>query len=253
MTPLRSVSVAATIAALAQAPAARADASTDPSGDAWWAAGITAAALVADGLLASVRTAECRICVPDRVDADARRALLWRDPAAAQRDSDVLANGAIPLLALGDAFRSRRGLGDVGRDALVVAEAASLSDLATEIAKDAFARRRPGLPSTGPASSAGNHSLWSGHTSFAFSVAVAQAMQDSMRGDEAAPWVWAVGLTLAGTVGYLRVAGDAHWLTDVLAGAAAGSAFGVVVPLAERRLVGGVTVAVAPGGFVVRF
>jgi membrane-associated phospholipid phosphatase len=78
-------------------------------------------------------------------------------------------------------------------------------------------------------------------------------MQDSMRGDEAAPWVWAIGLTLASGVGYLRVAGDAHWMTDVLAAAAVGSAFGVGVPLLEKRLVHGVTIAPAPGGFALRF
>jgi PAP2 superfamily protein len=82
-------------------------------------------------------------------------------------------------------------------------------------------------------------------------VAVSQATEDTLRGDPAAPWAWGIGLGLAAAVGYLRVAGDAHWLTDVLAGAAAGTAFGVAVPLAERRLVSGVTLA--PGGIAVRF
>jgi membrane-associated phospholipid phosphatase len=81
----------------------------------------------------------------------------------------------------------------------------------------------------------------------------AQAMQDTLRGDEAAPWVWAIGLTLATGVGYLRVGADAHWLTDVLAGAAVGTAIGVAVPLFEKRLVKGVTIAPAPGGFAIRF
>jgi len=151
-----------------------------------------------------------------------------------------------------DALRSTGSFPGAARDGLVLAEAASLASLATEGAKDGFARRRPGLPTSGPASPAGNHSLWSGHTSLAFSIAVAQATQDTLRGDPAAPWAWAVGLTLASAVGYLRVAGDAHWLSDVLAGAVAGSAFGVAVPLAEKRLVG-VTLAPAPGGIAIRF
>ncbi|HET7825057.1 MAG TPA: phosphatase PAP2 family protein [Anaeromyxobacter sp.] len=251
MNPKRLAVLAAVAAALAPAAAGRADEPADLRTDAWRAAGITTGALLADGLLACVRTPECRICVPSDLDEDARERLRWMGPASAQRLSDALANGAIPLLPAVDALRSTRSLEGAGRDVLVVAEAASLAGLATEAAKDGFARRRPGLPANGPASSAANHSLWSGHTSFAFSVAVSQATEDTLRGDAAAPLAWAIGLALATSVGYLRIAGDAHWLTDVLAGAAVGSALGVAIPLAERRLAG--SVALVPGGIAVRF
>jgi hypothetical protein len=257
MRPARSTAAAvAAAAALSVAFPVRAEERTAPDlrPDEWRAAGITVGALVMDGVLAAKwKPTHCNICSSNTLDEKARDALVWSHPKDAQLASDLLANVAIPLLAGADAIRSTTTWGNAGRDVLVVAESASLSTLATEVAKNGFARLRPGLPATAVQGAAAYQSLWSGHTQFAFSVAVSQAMQDSMRGDEAAPWVWAVGLTLAGAVGYLRVAGDEHWLTDVLAGAAVGSAFGVGVPLAEKRLVHGVTLSPAPGGIALHF
>ena len=239
----------AAVAAARPAPVTAADLRADT----WRAAGITAGALVLDLAIEKYwTTSGCRICGTNRLDEEVRDALRWSDTAAASRASDVIAKAAIPVLSVADALRSTRTLGDAGRDVLVVTEAASLSALATSIAKRGFARRRPGVQPGDPSPSA-NHSLWSSHTSLAFSVAVAQAMQDTLRGDEAAPWVWAIGLTLASSVAYLRIAADAHWATDVLAGAAAGSAFGVAVPVLEKRLVLGVRIAPAPGGIAIRF
>ncbi len=64
-----------------------------------------------------------------------------------------------------------------------------------------------------------------------------------------------MGLAASAATGYLRVAGDKHWATDVLAGAGWGSAVGVGVPLLHAR--GGddsrVTVLPAPGGLAVLF
>ena len=257
MRPSRSSALAlAAAAALSAALPVRADEGAGPDlrADEWRAAGITVGALVLDGVLAAKwKPTDCKICSSNTLDEKTRDALMWSDPKPAQRASDVLANVAIPLLAGADAIRSTSTWGNAGRDVLVVAEAASLSTFATEFAKNGFARLRPGLPARPGQSADAYQSLWSGHTQLAFSIAVSQAMQDSMRGDEAAPWIWAVGLTLASAVGYFRIAGDEHWLTDVLAGAAVGSAFGVGIPLAEKRLVHGVTLAPAPGGIALHF
>ena len=43
-------------------------------------------------------------------------------------------------------------------------------------------------------------------------------------------WVWASGLTLATSTGVLRIAADEHYLTDVVAGAAAGARRGLPDP-----------------------
>ena len=64
-----------------------------------------------------------------------------------------------------------------------------------------------------------------------FSLAVASGVVATMRGYRLAPLVWGVGLALASTVGYLRIAADRHYLTDVLAGATIGSAVGFAIPV----------------------
>ncbi len=244
----------AAIAVAVGAPPARADDAADLRTDTWRAAGTTVGALVLEGVVAATwKTDDCKICSSNSFDEHARDALRWSHPADAARASDVIAKVAIPTLTALDAWRSTSSWGNAGRDALVVVEAASLTSLTTTVAKSGFARLRPGTPNVPGQAAGAYHSLWSGHSALAFSVVVAQATQDTMRGDPAAPWVWGVGLTLATAVGYLRVAGDAHWMTDVLAGAAVGGAFGVAVPLLEKRLVHGVTLAPAPGGFALRF
>jgi membrane-associated phospholipid phosphatase len=43
--------------------------------------------------------------------------------------------------------------------------------------------------------------------------------------------VWATGFSLAAFVGYLRIAADKHYMSDVLVGAATGTAAGVLIPL----------------------
>ncbi len=250
----RSLLALAVAAAALPALPALADDASDLRADTWRAAGTAAGALVLEGVLAATwKTDDCRICGSNSLDEHARDALRWSRPQDAQRASDLVARVAIPALAAVDAWRSTTSWGNAARDVLVVAEAAALTDLTTTVAKSGFARLRPGLPATPGQGSGAYHSLWSGHTSLAFSVAVAQATQDTMRGDPAAPWVWGIGLTLATSVAYFRVAGDQHWLTDVLAGAAVGSAFGAGVPLLEKRLVHGVSIAPAPGGFALRF
>ncbi len=70
----------------------------------------------------------------------------------------------------------------------------------------------------------------------------------SMRRCRWAGVIWAVGLAGAATVGYLRIAADQHYLTDVLVGAAAGSAIGFAVPYGFHRGAGALAVTPVPGG-----
>jgi len=61
--------------------------------------------------------------------------------------------------------------------------------------------------------------------------------------------VWGVGLTLAGTTGYLRIAADKHYASDVLIGAVLGSAAGLILPRWLHDHEGGdVQVVPTPGG-----
>ncbi len=80
-----------------------------------------------------------------------------------------------------------------------------------------------------------NLSFYSGHTTLAFSLAVASGTIASMRGYALAPVVWASTLPVALATGYLRIAADKHYLTDVVAGAVLGSAVGFVVPFVFHR------------------
>lgn len=226
----------------------------DPRVDVPVAAGATVLALV----LASKYTApaRCEACEPDRFDAWARRELIWHDTSAAQVSSDVVANGLIPLGALANSFVFARRGGDPGafwEDTLVIAEATSITALLHGATSDLTARRRPDASLR--ASGSADRSFFSGHTSQAFSIVTAAGTVSTLRGYPSAPWIWAGGMTLATGVAYLRVAGDAHWATDVLTGAAVGGLVGLAVPWlfhrARRR--GATKVLPSPGGLALRF
>jgi membrane-associated phospholipid phosphatase len=95
----------------------------------------------------------------------------------------------------------------------------------------------PTLPADARSSSESYVSFYSEHSSLAFAAVAATvttwALRHSGRGGRAA--IALVGLALAGSVAVLRVAAGKHFPTDVAAGALAGTAVGVVVPLAHRR------------------
>ncbi len=195
----------------------------------------------------------CLICGAGALDLGARTLLKLPSPGGARSASDVLAlavlpGGALALSAL--AARDEHAPRHLLEDSLVVGEAVLVAAHVNALAKGLFGRPRPGdVGSTG-------RSFYSAHTSRAFSLAVAAATVSTLRGRRAAPWVWAVGLTLATAVGYLRVAGDAHWATDVAAGAAAGSAIGFALPWFVHRRGGRsslVAVTAAPGGVAIIF
>ena len=75
-----------------------------------------------------------------------------------------------------------------------------------------------------------NLSFYSAHTNFTFAVAAAAGTVAAMRGYRWAPAVYVVGGLVGAATGYLRIAADQHYFTDVLTGAVVGSAVGVGVP-----------------------
>gem|GEM_PF-4625413 len=78
-------------------------------------------------------------------------------------------------------------------------------------------------------------SFVSGHSSVAFSTVVTASIVATLRGYRVAPLMWSLGLPMAATVAYLRVAADRHYLTDVVAGAGLGTAIGILLPLLLHR------------------
>jgi len=201
---------------------------------------------------------DCRWCNPGSVDASVREALRWNDTSAANLASNLGAYLFVPLTSLGllalDARREDR-LAELPGDGLVIAEAVALNGALTQIVKFAVGRERPfvhALPAAQRPLTAhpadNNVSFYSSHTSFAFALAVSTGTVASLRRTRWATAIWAVGLAGAATVGYLRIAADQHYFTDVLVGAAAGSAIGFVVPYGFHRQAGALAVSPVPGG-----
>lgn len=240
-----SLAVALTLAVAAGLPGpARADGPHPLRGDDRADLALTgsAAALWLGGELLKddLAPARCRFCDANALDVWARDRLVLDDATRAARASDVLAFALMPAAAAAHQLLAARAAGDGAegwRDALYVAEAASISMALNQVVKLAVGRQRPFVrygnyaAGTRRGDADDNLSFYSGHAALAFSLASAAGTVSTLRGYRSAPWVWAVGMTLASGVGYLRMAGDKHWLTDVLAGAAVGGGIGAAVPL----------------------
>jgi membrane-associated phospholipid phosphatase len=118
-------------------------------------------------------------------------------------------------------------------DALLVTEAAAGALLVNQVVKLLAGRRRPYAffgNDIGYARSEDNLSFYGGHTSFAFSVAAATVTVAAMRGYAGVGIAAGVGFTLSAAVGYLRIAADQHYLTDILVGTAVGGLLGWAIP-----------------------
>jgi membrane-associated phospholipid phosphatase len=211
-----------------------------------WTHGTITAAAAAGWLLPELGRgpAPCRWCDRDAdgidtlngLDAAVRRSWRWEDRNRADRLSDlgVRLTFALPLGAL---LATHGGLSEgFGGDALIVLEATAISGAISQVAKFGLRRERPWAHANDPPpgehmdSSGANYSFFSGHTSSAFALATSTGAVASIRGYRGAPWVWGVGLSLAAATGYLRIAADGHYFSDVLVGAAVGTAVGLLVP-----------------------
>jgi membrane-associated phospholipid phosphatase len=195
----------------------------------------------------------CRWCDRTEDGADAlngldrsmRRGLRWTDTEAAGRASDMLLFVGVPATTLGLSWLAARHDGrasDFPVDALIVLQAAVVSADLNQIVKFAVGRQRPCAHYAGDCGGGAgraladqNLSFYSGHASVSFTLATASGTVASMRGYRRAPWIWAVGLALATTTSYLRIAADRHYMTDVLTGAALGSAVGLALPRLLHR------------------
>jgi membrane-associated phospholipid phosphatase len=220
--------------------------------------GVTAAggaAWIASELaLPSIGPHACRWCNPPGFDESVRDALVWSSPSTADTTSSLAAFVVAPAVAFGGvalaaSSPAREPWLD---DALVVAESAILAGDANQVTKLVVARERPRARFGAVASpSADDHlSFYSGHTTLAFALATSSGTIASRRGSPLAPAIWIAGLAVGATTGYLRIAADAHYLSDVLVGAATGAAFGVAVPWLHAPKAGDVRVTSlrVPGG-----
>jgi membrane-associated phospholipid phosphatase len=234
---------------LVEAPAPHDAASPVSSGDQttlkvdWLIDGSIAGAAVAAWVLPEVfknswAPAACRWCSAPGIDTSVRQAVVWSNTATARLTSDILV-GAVPVgLTLWDFFtaNAKGGVRTASEDLLVITEAMAIGGALSSITHLTTARERPYAYYGGGSGVRGDHlSFFSGHTTTVFAVAAATGYVAQTRGYDSWPWFYAVGFTGAATMAYFRMAGDDHWFSDILVGAAVGTGVGLLVPWLHRR------------------
>jgi len=189
------------------------------------------------GLKEALTRKDCLWCHSNGFDTGLRNAGKWDDVARADFISNVTGYYSAPIYAIGILMVSSAGEHDSRRwfdDTIPVLQAGIVTGMFNQAFKLLFVRRRPyaefKAKSTRKANDV-NTSFFSGHTGLAFAMAASAGTVATLRDYKSAPAIWIGGGLLAVTTGYLRVAADAHYATDVIAGAAVGTAVGVAIPL----------------------
>jgi membrane-associated phospholipid phosphatase len=206
---------------------------------------ITGAAIVgwigSELLKGQLAPSTCRWCDPPGFDSNVRDALRWNDTERANVISYVVPLGVEPLVVFGlDALAAHDAKAPPRTawvDALLISEATAVAMAMNQAVKFVVGRERPfvhALPEAEKPLTAhpsdNNVSFYSGHSTWAFAMAVSGGTVASMRRYRLAPWIWASGLTVAVASAYLRIAADRHYFSDVLTGSAIGSLTGFAVP-----------------------
>jgi len=163
---------------------------------------------------------------PNRFDNAIRNKLIWSESNlnAARFGSDILLYGvvlgSIPIapLLLKENHRSM---------ILTNLEVLAINGLITDVTKYLVGRQRPSSYfNTRDEKKDAFKSFFSGHTSTSFAIATSTAMILSKEFSSQKKLIWASSYTTAAITGYLRIAADKHYFTDVLAGALSGSLTG---------------------------
>jgi len=239
----RSMLLAALVASAA--PVARADElRIDLGWDLGLTLGVGASWIVSEALKGHLAPDACRWCESNPFDDGVRSALRWDDTAAADSTSYVLGFALLPAVMLGVNAASARDAGAAvqgAEDLLLVTEAVAFASALNQATKFLVGRERPFVHvlavedkarTNNPADN--NVSFFSGHTTLAFAAAVSGATVATLRGYDTAPYLWVIGGLMALGTGYLRIAADRHYLSDVLVGATVGALAGWAVPWLHR-------------------
>ncbi len=223
---------------------ARIDLAVTSVGGVWW--------LTSEMMKADLVPEKCRWCyraedgkdLLNPYDGWVRKRLVWKSTDTAATVSSILGFFVEPGTMMGLTAVAEANESAIRRfpvDALLITEATVIAGDINQIAKFAFARERPfvhflprapdAIRALTDSPSDDNLSFFSGHTTLAFAVASSAGMVNTLRGYRLAPLVWGVGMTMAVSVGYLRIAADKHYFSDVMTGAVVGSIIGVGIPL----------------------
>lgn len=182
---------------------------------------------------------DCRWCHPTALDVHVRNALLWDDPTRARTISDVTGFAVLPAFSIGlVALGSYEQTGEIRvvEDLVPIVETVAVSQLFVQGIKYVVARERPFVHYGSGLDEDDYVSFLSGHSALAFAVVTSAGVVAHERHYASEPYIWAIGLPLAATTAYLRIAADKHYFTDVTAGAALGVAAGLIVPTLATRV-----------------
>ena len=241
----RAPLVLAVALVVAAAPASRAEElRIDLGWDLGLTLGVGGAWILTETLKGYLAPDACNWCESNAFDDGARDALRWDDTGAADATSYVLGVALLPALMLGVNAASARDAGVAvqgAEDLLLVFEAIAFASTVNQATKFLAGRERPFVQARGaadrsssPGSPDDNLSFFSAHSTLAFAAAVSGATVATLRGYDTAPYLWVIGGLMALATGYLRIAADRHYLSDVLVGAAVGSLVGWAVPWLHR-------------------
>lgn len=168
----------------------------------------------------------------------------------ARTASDLLVgvNVGLPfVIDLFDVLLSRPpdGWHGYGADVLVLAEVLAVNTALNGLVKYAVRRPRPlvydadlaAVPLADRVAPDAALSFYSQHSATAFAMATAYSYLFMRRhpGSRMIVPVWLISEALATTTAALRVAAGKHFITDVLTGAAVGSALGLLIPYLHQR------------------
>jgi len=163
------------------------------------------------------------ITPPNSFDSFLREKIHWGNSKneLAAEISDVLLYGVI----LGSIPLSSVYLKD--QDFLLInLEILSINGIITNIVKYAAQRRRPYSFYSKKNDDDSYKSFFSGHTSTSFAIGTSTAKMLAKYSDTNERIVWLSALGLASATGYLRIAADKHYFSDVFAGAIVGTIVG---------------------------
>ncbi|MFO0662434.1 MAG: phosphatase PAP2 family protein [Polyangiaceae bacterium] len=180
----------------------------------------------------------CRWCTRNVIDERVRDALhVGKSRKSVDEISGVTAFGVLPAFTIGGLLLAANTQGyrqHGSENILMLGQATIFGTAVSELAKFLAARERPLVRNASseyeldPAER--NLSFFSGHSTIAFALASSMGTIANMRDYKAEPLFWSVGMGLAALVGYMRIAADKHYFTDVLVGALVGTASGILVP-----------------------
>jgi membrane-associated phospholipid phosphatase len=219
--------------------------------------GLGVAYFLAEGPFKAPLSADtCTWCGPVLVDDGVRDALRWDATGQAYALSNLTGFVGAPLFALGSIGLAAHDDGRFGNwfdDGLIIAESAAIAGVLNFTVKALTARERPFVHQLAPEDKPrtphpqdNNQSFYSGHSTLAMALAVSTGTVATMRGYDWAPFLWGGGVAIALSTGYLRIAADRHWSSDVLTGWATGAVIGYAVPRFLHRKDREVTPLISP-------